>query len=294
MRGVANYKDGSSDIAAEELNCFRGSNTPLLYKEEFIADSASHCPRIAMMRRAKVKTDYPKTFKDLASHAYGRAMEALVKELIVFADVEGLATAEEENFKVQVQEDGNIIYSARPDLILFMNGVPEVACEFKSVQSSNTGDQVFRTKEPKLGACIQLAAQMHFHGISRGTICYIQGHWSDGYSFTEKKRFKLEPAFISFECEFDKEGWMIINNKKTIVNCHNIEAGIAILNGLFKENTLPVQRPRGLKANGVSSYNPCEYCTFGTAKTGVCDRADETIGGLKLDLFSETVKQLLV
>jgi len=294
LRGVSNWKDTNADPEAESSDCFRGSNTPLLFNDEFVADSSSHCPRIAMMRRAKVPTDYPKTFKDLASHAYGRAMEALVKELIQFAEVDGLATAEEENFKVQVQNNGQVIYSARPDLVIFMHGIPETACEFKSVQSNGTAEMVFENHEPKLGACIQLAAQMHFHEINRGNICYIQGHWCDGYSFTKKKRLKFEPSFLSFDCEFDSDGWFLFNNKKSIVNKHNLEAAIGILNGLYDEGQLPVQRPRSLKASGIGAYNTCEYCSYGTMKTGICDRAESTVGGLSIENFSDLVKQLLV
>lgn len=293
QRGVSNWQDGNKDAEADASDCIRGSNTPLIHEGNFVAEGHDHCPRIALMRRAKMPTSYPKTFKDLASHAYGRAMEDLIKQLIHFAGVEGLVTAEEENYKVQVQDtEGNVFYSARPDLVVFYNSVPVFPCEFKSVQSTSTGEAVFSNKTPKLGAAIQLAAQMHFHDIEKGVICYILGNWIDGYSFAKKAKFKLEPAFIHFECEFDADGWLLVDNKKTIVNRHNLQNSILMLNQLYTEGQLPVQRPKSVKLFGQdSSYGVCEYCPYGPKKTRVCERAESFQDGLFINNFKELVNE---
>lgn len=294
-RGVRNWKDKNADKEADNLHCLRGSNTPLIYDGKFIADSSSHCPRIAAVRKLGLPTDYPKTFKDLASHAYGRAMEALLKELIEFAEVEGLVTVEEEQFKVQVTNDNNeVIYSARPDLILCWNSIPSEACEFKSVQSAGTADSVFFYKEPKLGACIQAAAQMHFHGLDKGTICYISGAWVEGYSFPRKAKFKYDPMFKCFNLKFDEEGWLLVDERKSLVNKNNLEGGISLLTQYLEAGQLPEERPRSLKTFGAAAYNVCEYCTFGAQKTGICDRAEGISEGLSVESFSELVKEVLV
>jgi hypothetical protein len=291
-RGVRNWKDEMADKTADNAQCFRGSNTPLLVDGKFVCDSSSHCPRIALLRRLGLPTDYPKTFKDLASHMYGRAMEELVKKLIIFADVEGLQTVEEEDFKVQVQDDcGSLIYSARPDLILCWNGIPTEACEFKSVQSDSTGEQVFNQKEPKLGACIQNASQMHFHDLDKGTICYIEGHWISGYSFKTKKPFKLEPGFTTFDCEFNEQGDFLINGKKTVVNRHNIEGAITLLNEFYTNGEFPEDRPKPMKTFGGAGYSPCEYCALGAMKTKVCDRAESILRGLEFQNFTDLIRE---
>lgn len=293
-RGVRNWKDEHADVEADELSCFRGSNTPLLVNDKFVCDSNSHCPRIAIIRKMGLPTDYPKTFKDLASHMYGRAMEELVKKLIQFADIEGLQTVEEEGFKVLLQQDGQTLFSARPDLILCWGGVPEEACEFKSVQSNSTGEAVFAAREPKLGACIQNAVQMHFHDLPRGTICYIEGHWIDGYSMARKAKFKYEPSFTTFDCEFDEEGNLLINGKKSVVNRYNIEKAIMITNQYFLNGEMPPDRPKPMKCFGSASYSPCEYCSMGALKSKVCDRAESIVDGLKLDNFTDLVRESFV
>ena len=290
-RGVRNWKDLNADKEADQLNCFRGSNTPLLVNGKFVTDGASHCPRQAIARRLGLPTGYPKTFGDLASHAYGRAMEALIKQLVEFAEVEGLQTVEEEGFKVLVQDETGVIYSARPDLILCWNGVPSEACEFKSVQSNTTGEKVFINKEPKLGACIQNCSQMHFHELEKGTICYIEGHWIKGYSFAKKAPINLLPAFTTFDCAFDEEGNFLINGKKTVVNRHNIEAAISLLNQYFIEGEIPPDRPKAINPFGSQGYSPCEYCSYGASQSKVCERAEGIVDGLKIETFSDLIKE---
>jgi hypothetical protein len=222
-------------------------------------------------------------------------MEALVKELVVFADVEGLQTVEEEDFKVQLNaEGGSLIYSARPDLILCWDGVPSEACEFKSVQSGTTGDAVFNSKEPKLGACIQNCSQMHFHDLPKGTICYIEGHWIDGYSFAKKAKYKLVPGFITFDCTFDDAGDFFIDGRKTIVNRNNIEGAISLLNQFYENKEMPPDRPLAMKTFGQAGYSPCDYCTFGAGKARVCDRCEGIVDGLKFDNFIEIVKESMI
>jgi hypothetical protein len=219
-------------------------------------------------------------------------MEELVKELIEFADVEGLQTVEEEGFKVQLQsEDGEIIYSARPDLILCWNSIPTEACEFKSVQSDSTGEQVFNNKEPKLGACIQNASQMHFHELDKGTICYIEGHWISGYSFKTKKPFKLLPGFITFDCEFNEQGDLMVDGRKTVVNRHGIEGAITLLNEFYNNGEIPEERPKPMKAFGQAGYSPCEYCVLGAGQSNVCSRAESLNDGLKIETFSDLIRE---
>ncbi len=295
QRGVQRWKDTHRDSAADETQCFRGSNTPLLFKHDFVCDSASHCPRIAMMRRAKMPTDLPKTLKDWNSHSYGRAMEELLKKYIIDAEVEGLTTREEEDYKVQLSSsEGGVIYSARPDLIMIEKEKPEIACEFKSVQSNSTGESVFVLNTPKLGACIQVAAQMHFHDIKQGVIAYMLGHWIDGYSFSSKSKFKLEPSLKVFHCKFDDEGWLTVGNKTTIVNRNSIENGIALLNDHWEARTMPLDRPKGYKTFGdVMGYNVCDYCIYGKRNTNICEQAESYEDGLKLDNFMDVVRERL-
>ena len=292
-RGVTNYKDRDRDTEADAANVIRGSNTPLLYNGDFVCDAAAHCPRLGLARMLHLPTDFPKTFKDLASHAYGRAMEALVKDLIIAADVEGLATAEEEGYAVKVQDaEGNVIYSARPDLVVFYNGVPLYPCEFKSIQSDNTAQVIYQQNTPKMGACLQIAAQMHFHDIEAGEIMYIQGHYIAGFSMKTKAKYKFDPGYKIFDVRFDAEGTLMLGTKPTIINRHNLESGISLLNEMYRHGEMPAKRPMSLDIFGrAAPYDCCNYCSYGSMKTGVCTRAENIEDGLTILGFSDIVKE---
>lgn len=294
LRGVLQYKDENQDEEANAADCFRGSNTPLIHNNNFVCDSSSHCPRIALMRRAHLPTSSTKTIKDYLSHKYGRAMEAEIKKFIVDAEIPGLVTAEEEGFKAEVAINNKIIYSARPDLVVFQNGQPQYVCEFKSVQSNSTAEQVFMEKMPKLGACIQVAAQMHFHDINAGIICYVLGHWVQGFSFKTKQKLSYVPSIAVFNCKFDDEGWFTYDGKRTIIHRAAIQNSILMMNDIWEGGRIPEQRPLSLKANGVGSYSVCEYCSYGERETGICNRAESFGDGLLLENFKDIVRESFV
>lgn len=289
-RGLYNWTDDNADKEADASSVIRGSNTPLIYDGKFVTDGADHCPRIAIARKMGLPTSHPKTARDLLSHSYGRATEALIKDLILRSKVEGLTTREEEDYKVVLEFEGRPIYSARPDLILLYNDKPYKACEFKSVQSNSTAEAAFITKEPKLGACIQVAVQMHFHDIPEGEIVYALAHWVDGYSFATKTKFKMEPSVATFVCRFNDEGWLTVNGKTTIINREHIEAGILVAYQAWQAGELIEQRPLPMKAFGKPMpYSPCDYCIYGTKNTNVCNRAEGFADGLKLENFKDIV-----
>lgn len=295
QRGVMQYVDENKDAEAEAADCFRGSSTPLVHNNLFVADSSSHCPRMAMMRRAHLPTNAPKGFKDYASHHYGRAMEALVKKNIIDADIPGIVTAEEEGFKAELMYNGQIIYSARPDLVVFYNGIPLYVCEFKSIQSNSTAEQIFVEKMPKLGACIQCAAQMMIHDIPAGVIGYFMGHWVKGYSFKTKKSLSFDPGFVTFECAFDSEGWFTYDDHRTIIHRDAIQNSILLVQDYWERGMLPEQRPLALKANGSQgAYGCCDYCDYGDKKSGVCSRAEGFKDGLSLENFKDIVREAFI
>lgn len=236
----------------------RGSNTPLFIEGNFIASEAAHCPRLAIFRSKYGKSE-TKQESSIISHKTGRVVEEVFKEIIDASAENGLSYLQEEEAQIHVNnEDGKLIFSARPDIIFEQYG-KKYTFEMKSIQSSSTYFQV-STEKPKCGAVMQASVYHTFLGIERGYIGYILYYYLDAYNIKTKTRVKSKPTIILFETELRDNGILYVDGYNTIITEQRLKDSIAILSQNLKEDIIP-KRPIFMTVFGrPAKYSPCKYC----------------------------------
>jgi hypothetical protein len=209
-----------------------------------------------------------------------------MKQMVDKAAIPNLSYLEEEECAVLVHgDDGSVIYSARPDMLVKYND-RVFAIECKSTQSNNGAWDIFNHGKPKLGAFLQLCMAMQAHECDTGYTVYGLMHWIKGYDFSSRQPFSLEPDFATQFAEFRDDGFMYCSGKKTCVSYERCLNGIHALTQLDAAGILLPERPKGVDLFGnAMKYNVCGYCPFNPIclQYGLKDT-------IKIDDFIEEVK----
>ena len=264
---------------------FRGANTPLLDGDSFLTDGESHCPRVAILRKRGISSK--PSPKNILSWTYGRAWEALMKQMVDKAKIPNLSYLEEEQCAVLIYDDSGerLIYSARPDLLISYND-KKFPVECKSIQSNNGALNIFTHNKPKLGALLQLCMAMQAHDCQTGYTLYGLMHWVNGYDFSTRSGFKCEPDFATQFAEFRDDGFMYSNGRKTCVSYERCLNGIHALDQLDAAGIFLPERPKGVDMFGnAMKYNCCTYCPYNM----ICSQYGPK-DSIQIDEFIEEVK----
>lgn len=254
----------SKEHDSEDVKRFRGANTPCFdaSQSNFVIDSTAHCPRVALLRRIGIQPKPDVT--SILSWAYGRAWEEQVKLFLDNAVDSGFAHieyCEEEDAQVTVEDNGEVYFSLRPDLLIKYMG--EIAIvEIKSAQSGGTAAQVFQQEQPKLGAVLQWATASMLHKAKTGWTLYGMMHFTDNYDYSTKQRSKFKPCFKTHFCEIKNET-VFVNGKETLVEIDSIITGLHMLIEFYKMKQMPPMRPVQSDIFGKRfKYDLCQYCDF--------------------------------
>lgn len=247
-----------------QIGPLSGSNALVFNDLFFAAQSSSHCPRIALLRRVG-DIQEPKEIKSYISNNHGRLFEDLLRTIMSLNP--SIEFKEEEDALIEFKDSNDhLLLTARPDKLMRVDG-KIFPIEVKTIQSNNTAYQVFIKNRPTLDALIQLSIYMYGHDCDEGYILYAASNWFGG--FAGKTRWKVEPSFKIFTVK-RKEDELYIDDKCTIVNLEFLMKGCLKFDEFKSTNELP-PRPIWVDVYGEpAKYTGCEYC-FAKEK---CDQFD--------------------
>lgn len=259
-----------SEQQTNQLGNLTGSNA-LLFNVKisaFEAESNSHCPRVALLRR-EANVQEPTSQQSFLSNTHGRLFEDLLRSILLNSGVNGLEYLEEEEAEIRITDlDGTEILTARPDKILKLYD-KILPVEVKTIQSANTAHSVFIENKPKLGALIQLSIYMYGHKVDEGYLLYAASNWFSGYNFSNRQKWTINPSIKLFHCEL-KNNKVYFEGKESLVTIDKILQGVSAYEFHKKINVLP-DRPLWKDVYGdPAKFDGCFYCKFNP----VCTRYD--------------------
>lgn len=245
----------------DKLSRFRGANTPLFIGDNFCIDSTAHCPRVALLRKWGI-SERP-ALSSILSWGYGRLWEDVVKSALNASGYD-LNVYEEEQCQVNIEgEEGELIYSMRPDLYVVYQ---DMVCvfELKTMQSDKTALMALAQKKPKLGAACQLAVAMINHELTEGMTMYGLQHYISGYE--NRQRYSFQPCWTTHNWEL-VDGTMMLNGQPSCVTEDAITTGLEMLVELDRAEQVWPERPTQIDVLGKPNnrYSQCTYCAHNNA-----------------------------